>query len=171
MEESSLNVHQTRQNLVSETPKRVTEESSDDCLRINVPLSPTPKRVNFSPLPSPCHGKLDGSPDSSSRGKSSSVKSFIPKLSFKFRNTTTDIERAAMLALGCSPGRQEKPSILRQLSVTKIFNPRMNRTSSLPVSPIAHSNPESAHGGLNLAVCIHNFYLVYKYDVMKNQFA
>ncbi|XP_031114263.1 uncharacterized protein LOC116017769 [Ipomoea triloba] len=151
VEESSLNVHQTRQNSVSETPKRVTEESSDDCLRMNVPLSPTPKRVNFSPLPSPCHGKLDGSPDSSSRGKSSSVKSFIPKLSFKFRNTTTDIERAAMLALGCSPGRQEKPSILRQLSVTKIFNPRMKRTSSLPVSPIAHSNPESAHGGLNLA--------------------
>ncbi|RVW80263.1 hypothetical protein CK203_044762 [Vitis vinifera] len=35
----------------------------------------------------------------------------------------------------------------RTSSLTKLFTPKMKRTSSLPVSPIAHSNPESMHGG------------------------
>jgi hypothetical protein len=33
------------------------------------------------------------------------------------------------------------------LSLTKLFTLRTTRTSSLPVTPIAHSNPESMHGG------------------------
>ncbi|VFR01436.1 unnamed protein product [Cuscuta campestris] len=150
VEEQSLNVHQKRQNLILEIPKRALEEASESSSRTTVPLSPTPKRVNFSPLPSPCHGKTDGSPGPSSRGKSS-VRNLIPKISFKFRNTTLDIERAAILALGGSPATQKKPSLLSQFSVTKIFNQPLKRTSSLPVTPILHSNPESTHGGLTSA--------------------
>ncbi|GMP85073.1 hypothetical protein CsSME_00038378 [Camellia sinensis var. sinensis] len=83
----------------------------------------------------------------SSRGKSS-FKSFLPKLSFKFRNTTSEIEKAAILALGDSlAGTRGKPLIRRTLSLTKLFTPKMKRTSSLPVTPIIHSNPESMHGG------------------------
>lgn len=52
-----------------------------------------------------------------------------------------------MLALGVSPLPQDKPSIFRTLSVKRIFNSKMKRTSSLPVTPIEHSNPESMHGG------------------------
>ncbi|CAH9078178.1 unnamed protein product [Cuscuta epithymum] len=146
MEEQSLNLNEKRKNFILEIPKRSVEEASENSLRSPIPLSPNPKRVNFSPLPSPCHDKTDGSPGPSSRGKSL-MKNFIPKINFKFRNTTLDIERAAILALGGSPVRQEKPSLFSQLSVTKIFNQRLKRTSSLPVSPIAHSNPESTHGG------------------------
>ncbi|GMQ08790.1 hypothetical protein CsSME_00052370 [Camellia sinensis var. sinensis] len=76
------------------------------------------------------------------------MKSLFPKLSFKFHNTTSEIERAAILALGDSPADTwEKPLIRRTLSLSKLFTPKMKRTSSLPVTPIAHSNPESMHGG------------------------
>lgn len=106
----------------------------------------TPKRVIFSPSPSPNHVRLNESPSPSLPWAKSSIKSLLPKLSFKFRNKTTDIEKSAMLALGVSPLPQDKPSIFRTLSVKRIFNSKMNRTSSLPVTPIEHSNPESTHG-------------------------
>lgn len=84
--------------------------------------------------------------ESSSRGKSS-IKSLIPKLSFKFKSRTSEIEKAAILALGGSPSDMRgKGKMSRNLSFTKLFAPRMKRTSSLPVSPIGHSNPESMHG-------------------------
>ncbi|CAN4117054.1 unnamed protein product [Withania somnifera] len=51
-----------------------------------------------------------------------------------------------MLALGASPLPQDKPSIFRTLSVKRIFTSKMKRTSSLPVTPIEHSNPESTDG-------------------------
>lgn len=107
----------------------------------------TPKRVNFSPLPSPSHVKVNGSPGPSLSRAKSSIKSLLPKLSFKFRNRTTDIEKAAMLALGASSQTQDRTSIFRTLSVKRIFTPKMKRTSSLPITPIEHSNPESTHGG------------------------
>lgn len=75
------------------------------------------------------------------------MKYLRPKLSFKFRNTNSDIEKAAMLALGVSPQTEAKMSIRRTFSLTKIFATKMKRTSSLPASPIMHSNPESVHGG------------------------
>lgn len=111
-------------------------------------MSPLPiQKVIFSPSPSPNHVRLNESPGSSLPRAKSSIKSLLPKLSFKFRNRTTDIEKAAMLALGVSPLPQDKPSIFRTLSVKRIFNSKMKRTSSLPVTPIEHSNPESMHGG------------------------
>ncbi|GMP85071.1 hypothetical protein CsSME_00038378 [Camellia sinensis var. sinensis] len=143
--------HQRRQNLALEIPSRTVEVTTEDFVRINIPPTPsrTPKRVNFSPIPSPSYYKFNDcpSPLMSSRGKSS-FKSFLPKLSFKFRNTTSEIEKAAILALGDSlAGTRGKPLIRRTLSLTKLFTPKMKRTSSLPVTPIIHSNPESMHGG------------------------
>jgi hypothetical protein len=48
---------------------------------------------------------------------------------------------------GSSETTKQKPFISRTLSLTKLFTLRTTRTSSLPVTPIAHSNPESMHGG------------------------
>ncbi|KAL7265102.1 hypothetical protein ACSBR1_002955 [Camellia fascicularis] len=141
---------QQRQNIALEIPSRTNEGSTEDFVRINIPLTPnrTPKRVNFSPIPSPSYYRFNDSPSPLSSRAKSSMKSLFPKLSFKFRNTTSEIERAAILALGDSPADTwEKPLIRRTLSLSKLFTPKMKRTSSLPVTPIVHSNPESMHGG------------------------
>ncbi|KAK9078627.1 hypothetical protein SSX86_002684 [Deinandra increscens subsp. villosa] len=119
--------------------------------RINTPLTPqqTPKRVNFSPLCSPTYTYArfndSSSSPSSSRGKSS-IKSLIPKLSFKSKNGSSEIQKAAILALGGSPSEiRGKAKMCRTLSLTKLFASKSKRTSSLPATPIAHSNPESMH--------------------------
>lgn len=115
--------------------------------------SPTHKRVNFSPLPSPSpsYPKFDALPSPSpSRGKSS-IRSLLPKLSFKFRNTTSEIEKAVTLALGGSPsGSRVKTRIPRTLSFTRLLTQKSKASASLPVTPIAHSNPESMHGGSSI---------------------
>ncbi|KAL3825914.1 hypothetical protein ACJIZ3_021943 [Penstemon smallii] len=150
VEESSTTQQRRRQNLLVKIPSIKIEGSPEDTVIINMPPSsfPTPKRVNFSPLPSPNQARVDESPGPSlSKGKSI-MKNLIPKLSFKFRNTNSEIEKAAILALGASPEMQTKTSISRTFSLTKIFTPRMKRTSSLPTTPIMHSNPESSHGGI-----------------------
>lgn len=148
IEEISINSHQKRQNLAIEIPSRTNEISTEDFMRINMPLTPprTPKKVNFSPMPSPRYPTFIETP-SPSRCKTS-MKNLLPRLSFKFRNTNLDIERAAILALGDTPReRKEKHLIRRTLSLSKIFMTRTKKASSLPVTPIAHSNPESLHGG------------------------
>ncbi|KAL0309734.1 UNVERIFIED_CONTAM: hypothetical protein Sradi_5915700 [Sesamum radiatum] len=149
-EESSSSKQERREELILKIPKAMIEGSMEDSVTINMPLSPAPtsKRVNFSPLPSPNRLRFIGSPGpSSSKGKSA-MKNFLPKLNFKFRNTNSEIEKDAMLALGASPEMRGKISIARTFSLTKIFTPKMKRTSSLPATPILHSNPESAHGGI-----------------------
>ncbi|XP_050381164.1 uncharacterized protein LOC126798287 isoform X2 [Argentina anserina] len=109
--------------------------------------SPTPKRVNFSPLPSPCLNKVSGSPGPSSSKTKSTIKGLLPKLSFKYQNTTSEIRKAATLALGGTPtATREKPIISRTFSLSKLLTPRLKNTSSLPPTPISHSNPESMHG-------------------------
>lgn len=138
-----------RQNLALQIPSRTLEDAKEDFVRINMPPtpSPTPKRVNFSPLPSPCLNKIYGSPGPSSSKTKSTIKSLLPKLSFKYRNTSSEIRKAATLALGGTPtGTREKPLISRTFSLTKLLTPRPKNTSSLPATPIAHSNPESMHG-------------------------
>ncbi|KAF8397679.1 hypothetical protein HHK36_016600 [Tetracentron sinense] len=152
-EETPPSQHWRRQNLFLQIPSRTLEDSSQGFVRINMPPtpSPTPKRVNFPRTPSPTYARISRSPGpSSSKGKSS-VKSLLPRLSFKSRNSTSEIEKAAILALGASStGPREKPFVSRSLSLTKIFTPRMKRTSSLPVTPIAHSTPESLHGEITV---------------------
>ncbi|KAF7119432.1 hypothetical protein RHSIM_Rhsim13G0094000 [Rhododendron simsii] len=135
-------------NLFLEIPSRALEVSPKEYIQIKMPPTPTPtpKRVNFLLTPSPSDARVSGSPGPSTRGKSS-LKSLLPKLSFKSRTSQSDAERAANLAVeASSPLPQDKPSISRSWSLTKIFTPRMKRQSSLPVTPIAHSNPESICG-------------------------
>ncbi|XP_050370034.1 uncharacterized protein LOC126788113 [Argentina anserina] len=139
-----------RQNLHLEIPSRTQEDGAQDYVAIKMPPtpSPTPRKVNFNLTPGSRDARIGGSPGpSSSKGKSCK-RSLFPKLSFKNR-TSSDVEKAANLALEGSPAAppREKPSIPRSLSLTKLFTPRMKRTSSLPVTPIAQSLPESTHGG------------------------
>lgn len=136
----------TTQNLSIETPLRTQEEAKEDFLRINIPLTPSPRRVLFSPCASPGFIPNNESPgSSSSRNRPTLKKSLIPKLSFKFKNTASEIEKAAFLALeGSSTVSSKKPFLSRTLSRIKL---KGRKTSSLPVSPVPRSNPASVHGG------------------------
>ncbi|TKY67225.1 queuine tRNA-ribosyltransferase subunit QTRTD1 [Spatholobus suberectus] len=141
-----------RQNLLLEIPSR-TEECSQDFVAIKMPSTPssnptpTPKRVNFLVSSRSVDPPTNYSPGpSTSRGRSS-IRSLLPKLSFRYR-TQADTEKPNTAApeVSCS-GIGEKPSISRSLSLTKIFTPRIKRTSSLPLDEIRQSNTESSHGG------------------------
>ncbi|PWA51944.1 zinc finger, RING-CH-type, Zinc finger, RING/FYVE/PHD-type [Artemisia annua] len=151
IEDTTTSQHLKSQHLVLKIPERTFDASTKDDEKMNTPTTPqqTPKRVNFSPLHSPTYAYArfnEPSSPSSSRGKST-IKSLLPKLSFKFRNRTSEIEKAAILALGGSPSdMRQKAKMSRTVSFTQIFASRMKRTASLPVTPIAHSNPESVHG-------------------------
>ncbi|KAL8125956.1 hypothetical protein AgCh_013305 [Apium graveolens] len=148
-EESIASQLLERQNHVVEIPMRTPQSSSEKSVNINMPLTPstTPKRVIFSPIPSPSYAKFNGSSSPSlSQGKSS-LKCLLPKLSFKLKNTNSDIEKAAILALVGSSSPRNKSFFPSTGSLTRLFTPRMKNTSSLPVTPTIHSNPESTHGG------------------------
>lgn len=159
-----------RQNLFLEIPSRTSDVSSPDFVGIKMPptLSPTPKKVNFLLASGSTDSRIHGSPGpSSSRGKSS-IKSLFPKLSFKYR-TSSDVEKADNLASEASAaGPREKPEISRSLSLTKLFTPRINRTSSLPVTQVADSNPESTLSGSvggtpNRIVSVPAYYCLFEY--------
>lgn len=110
--------------------------------------TPTPRRVNFLLTPSPSDSRGNSSPGPSSSRGISSIKNLLPKLSFKHRHANLDAEKAMNPDSGSSVTTpQEKLSMSRSWSLSKIFTPRMKRTSSLPVTPIANLNPESIHGG------------------------
>ncbi|XP_039062892.1 uncharacterized protein LOC120207514 isoform X1 [Hibiscus syriacus] len=149
-EETPVDQHRCWDDLILEIPSRSPEAAREEFVRIDMALTPTttPKRVNFSPMPSPIFSRFDDSPVNLSPKSKSSLKSLLPKLSFKYRNTNLEIEKAAILALGGSSADiQEKPRIPRTFSLSKIFTLRAKNTSSLPGTPTAHSNPESMHGG------------------------
>ncbi|XP_017237768.1 uncharacterized protein LOC108210845 [Daucus carota subsp. sativus] len=137
------------QNLAVEIPIRVLQNFSEQSVNINIPMTPstTPKRVNFPRLPSPSYAEFNGSSSPSSSQGKSSLKCLLPKLGFKIKNTDSDIEKAAVLALVGSPSSQNKSFFPSTGSLTRLFTPRMKKMSSLPVTPTAHSNPESTHGG------------------------
>lgn len=159
-EETQHGSQRRQQNLVLHIPSRNLDETIAEFTRINMPPtpSPTPKRVNFSPSPSPSFARITGSPGPSTSKTRPNTRSLLPRLSFKNWNTTSEIRKAAILALGGSPAKtQEKALMSRTLSFTKLLTPRKKKSSSLPVTPISHSNPESMHGGnsinpLNIAV-------------------
>ncbi|XP_011044368.1 PREDICTED: uncharacterized protein LOC105139582 isoform X5 [Populus euphratica] len=149
VEETDTFQHWKRRNLFLEIPSRALEESSRDSVVIRMPPtpSPSPRKVNFLLTPSSVDARASGSPAASSSKGKSSLKSLLPKLSFKSRTSTLDIEKAATVAPDASSIPRKKPSISRSLSLTRIFTPRMKQTSSLPVTPIANSKAESARGG------------------------
>ncbi|CAN8259915.1 unnamed protein product [Cochlearia groenlandica] len=140
-----------RQGIVSNLPSITPEDTRDDDLlrrTTSSTSSPFAKRVIFSPMSSPRidqHVTSMSPSSSSSRNRSNSLKNLISKLSFKNRNTNNvDIEKAADFALASSPssgnGRDRS-----MWTLTNILAPRSKKTESLPITPIAHSNPESTH--------------------------
>ncbi|KAJ0245887.1 hypothetical protein HA466_0175040 [Hirschfeldia incana] len=148
-EETSTNVQQwRRKNLSLQIPSRATGLSPEDSVVIKMPPtpSPTPRRVNFS-LTSTSPGPASAT--AHPRGKSS-LKNLIPKVGFKPKPSNTDIEKG-QVDVSSPSALQEKSSISRSLSLSKLFTPRIKRTSSLPVTPIVLSKSESAHGGSSAA--------------------
>lgn len=134
-------------NLFLEIPNRTLESPPQEFVQIKMPSTPTPtpKRVNFRLASSPSESRLNGSSGpSSTRGKSS-IRSLLPKLSFKHRGCDSDVEKATTADSGSST--QDKPSVSRSWSFSKIFTPRMKRTSSFPVNPFQNEDPDTAHGG------------------------
>ncbi|KAL8057588.1 hypothetical protein ABFX02_04G193200 [Erythranthe guttata] len=158
MEESSGMTKETSQgkqwkkpNLFLEIPNRTSEMPLQEFVQINMPslTTPTPKRVNFFISSSPSSDSRVTVPTapSSTRGKSlSSIRSLLPKLSFKFRGSDSDLEKAES-APSTVANQGNKPPVSRSWSFSKIFTPRMKRTSSLPVSPFENQDQDSAHGG------------------------
>ncbi|CAN1182318.1 hypothetical protein LINPERHAP2_LOCUS35897 [Linum perenne] len=151
VEEQQSNQNWKKTNLFLEIPSRPMEEdglgSPQDSFVIKMPpMTPTqtPRKVNFQLTPTSSDsrgGAGNRSPAlTPSKGKSS-LKNLLPKLSFKSRIATLN---AAAEKASNPEAHQEKPSIARSLSLTKLFTPRMKRTSSLPVTPVAHlSNQHS----------------------------
>lgn len=72
---------------------------------------------------------------SSARGRPS-FKGVLPRLNFKMRDTNAG-----------SLSSQQKSLIPRTFSLTNLFTTKTKQASSLPISPVAHSNPGSTHGG------------------------
>ncbi|KAL9235871.1 hypothetical protein vseg_010603 [Gypsophila vaccaria] len=137
------------QNLALEIPSTCAQCSLDESVKINILAvsSPVPKRVNFSPMHSPGVGSSNKPSTSTMLKNKSSFKTLLPKLSFKFKNASSDIEKAAILALQSpSSVRTGRPQMTRNFSISRLFTSRGNKASSLPVTPIAHSNPGSTHG-------------------------
>ncbi|XP_057549379.1 uncharacterized protein LOC130827625 [Amaranthus tricolor] len=134
------------QSIDGEIPSQSVQDSPEDFVRINI--LPTPKRVNFTPMNSPGIATLNESSSSTMRRDKSSFKNLLPRLSFKFKNSSSDIVDAAILALGSpSSVKGGRPRMTRTFSLSKLFStPKGKKASSLPVTPIAHSNPGSTHG-------------------------
>ncbi|KAL0537754.1 hypothetical protein IC582_026739 [Cucumis melo] len=135
--------HWKKRNLFLEIPSRTT-----DFVAIKMPptSSPTPRKVNFVLTPTSSDAIASGSSGpSSSRGKSS-IKTLFPKLSFIYRSSP-DVEAVSSLVseASSSSGTHEKSQGLKPLSVATMFTPRSKQASSLPVTPVAHSNSESTH--------------------------
>ncbi|KAL0887273.1 hypothetical protein Bca101_011256 [Brassica carinata] len=147
-DETSENVQQWRRNNLSlQIPLRATNLSPEDSVVIKMPPtpSPTPRRVNFS-LTSSSPGPTSSSAPPPPPRTKSSLKNLIPKVGFKPKLSNTDVEKGQG-DVSCPSALQEKASISRSLSLSKLFTPRIKRTSSLPVTPIVLLNSESAHGG------------------------
>ncbi|XP_073145461.1 uncharacterized protein [Henckelia pumila] len=143
-ETSNYNKHWKKPNLFLEIPK----VSDQEFVRMKMPPTPTPtpRRVNFFLSPSPSDLRFNESPGPSSTRAKSSIRNLLTKLSFKYRDTNSDIEKATTVDSVFPPVvTQDKPSMSRSWSLSKIFTPRIKRMSSLPVT--RDSNPDGAHGG------------------------
>ncbi|CAN0916349.1 hypothetical protein LINGRAHAP2_LOCUS29661 [Linum grandiflorum] len=133
-----------KKNLFLEIPT-TTLEGSPPAESVVIKMPPTtPRKVNFllTPTSADCGGGGGGvigslAAPTPSRGRSS-LKSLLPKLSFKSRISTLNAGKPANLppeTASFTAIQQGQPSIIRSLSLTKLFTPRMKRTSSLPLTP------------------------------------
>lgn len=135
-EDTALVPNWKKQNLSLEIPTRKIDVPQD-CVKIKMP--PTPKRVNFVLTRTSSDTKAYDSPCPSSVRGRSQFKNLLPKLGFIYRSSS-DVEKAVSTASDVPFSTpREKTSIPRSTSLTKIFTPRIGRTSSLPVTP--NENP------------------------------
>lgn len=119
-EELPSGQYRTRQNIVLETLTITQEEAREALLQKIMPLTPSPGRVIFPPCPSPGFIRRNESPSPSPSKNRSTTITFLPKLSFKFRNTTSEIGKAALLALeGSAAVAPKKPFLSWTLSRVK----------------------------------------------------
>ncbi|KAL1815956.1 hypothetical protein ACET3Z_018530 [Daucus carota] len=118
-------------NLVVQIAERSHESSSaENSVKINI--ARTPSRMNLPSTPSSSKTNVPSSPFAQGR---SSFKGLFPRLNLKMRDTNAG-----------SPSSQHKSSP-RTFSISNLFTTKMKVAASLPVSPVAHSNPGSTHGG------------------------
>ncbi|XP_027340979.1 uncharacterized protein LOC113854271 isoform X1 [Abrus precatorius] len=151
-DETSHVNHWKQQNLHLEIPFTTLEEPSQDFVGIRMPLTPSPtpthKRVNFLVTSRSVDAPIRNHPGPSASRAKSSIRNILPKLNFRNR-TSSDIEKAITgTPEGSCSGLQEKSSISRSVSLTKIFTPKIKRASSLPVEEIALANTDSALAGI-----------------------
>lgn len=141
IEESTASNQAKRTKLLIDIPPRNLQASSVDFVTINMPLAPgsvKPDGLPASSLPSastPIPSCIHVSPSPSSLKVRSSMKKKLSKLSFKDRpKASENMKDGSHVPEASSAEIHEKPSILRSLSLTKIFPPTVRRTSSLPVT-------------------------------------
>ncbi|CAL0299599.1 unnamed protein product [Lupinus luteus] len=155
-EELPSEQHGTRQNLNLDISTRKLEEAEEHLFRINIPPTPPPPgTVYYSPYPSSGFSRSHETPGPSSSKSRSTIKNFLTRLSFKIHNSNSEIEKASFLALqGSSKVAPKKLFISRTLSPSKLAAGTANTALSLPVTPIAHSNQDSTHGGNIASIAI-----------------
>ncbi|KZV35162.1 hypothetical protein F511_06868 [Dorcoceras hygrometricum] len=143
-ETSKCDKHWKKSNLFLEIPK----VSDKELVQMKMPSTPTPtpRRVNFFLSTSPSDLRSNESPGPSSTRGTSSIRNLLTKLSFKYRDANLDIEKATIIDSASSPTlKQDKPTMSRSWSISKLFTPGIRRMSSLPLT--RDSNPDGAHGG------------------------
>ncbi|CAH1441614.1 unnamed protein product [Lactuca virosa] len=138
-------------NLGTCTPSRTLQSScSQEFIRIKMPPTPPPpppyhRKVNFN---------LGASPETCSTSSRSKVskKSLLPKLGFKNRNNTIS-DVVIPTSSSTSLPQQEKSSIARSWSLTKMFTPFVKM--STPHSDHVSNVLRRAGGSLNLQMKVH----------------
>lgn len=123
--EISHSQHERWRCLVLDIELRAQQEDGSS----TPPHSSVSKRFSFSPMPSPRIGPR--------RASLKNVFNFRNRNNNNNNNNAADIEEGAALV----------SSIPRTWSLTNLLTlRRSNKTESLPVTPLVHSNPESMHG-------------------------
>ncbi|CAJ1893774.1 unnamed protein product [Sphenostylis stenocarpa] len=117
-EHPSRHAQGRRRNLILEIPTRTLDETRQEFFRTNKPQTPCHK-YQINEFQSPLSTK--------------NTKTLAPKLSFKFRNTSSDFEEASLP--------------LQETMISRTLSSDGKKISSLPVTPNAQSNLESEHVG------------------------
>ncbi|XP_058780102.1 uncharacterized protein LOC131653823 isoform X2 [Vicia villosa] len=157
----TLSLPLQKENLLMEIPYKTSENSSsssssysNEFVAIKMPLTPSPtpshKKVNFLVTSRSVDAPIVDSDGNNNLGisakeKSSSTRSILPKLNFRYnRTSSSDVEKGISLA---PESPHEKASVSGSVSLSKLFAPKIYRTSSLPVEEIGRVNTEFAFGG------------------------
>lgn len=125
--------HSRRPNLSLQIPTRAFDDRIPTSTRINISPSPSSARTGLPPRPN------------STRTKSS-IRGIIPQRSFKTKSSIQDGDQTILLipSTPSSSGQQAKPTTSRSFSFTKVISSlSAKRTHSLPVTPVAASEPTS----------------------------